>query len=469
MLFLLGLHRLRSKLTLSKKEGFLRSVAILVGGTAFAQALSLIALPFITRLYTPSDFSVLAVYSAISVICTVVACLRFEIAIPLPEKDSEATCLLALAISCCTLVAVTVGLLFGIFSEQLASLLNQPQLKPFLWTLGPAIWMASTYVALTFWATRKKQFFSIAKTRVTQSIGSIFTQILFGLISGFGPLGLLLGQIISSGSGVLRLAKAQVAEHQTLRKSVNATSLWKVARDYQRFPKYSTFDALASSVGIHLPVIIIAAMALGPDAGYLLLATRSMAAPLGLIGGAISQVFISQAPSAARAGNLAVLTESVIRGLAKSGVGPLIFIGIVASWLFPLVFGANWGHAGKLVAWLTPWFVMQFLVNPVSMVMHVTGALRTALALQIGGLVLRVGAVVAAGVLAPKSIVLAYALSGFIFYAIHFFVVARLAGIRGSGLKRVAMSSAPIILCWIIAGVGFSIVAKGFFEGGFAQ
>ncbi|MFH4122330.1 translocase, partial [Acinetobacter baumannii] len=66
---------------LNAQGGFLKAVSVLVGGTAFAQGLAIIALPFITRLYSPSDFSIFAVYASILGILTVASCLRFEIAI----------------------------------------------------------------------------------------------------------------------------------------------------------------------------------------------------------------------------------------------------------------------------------------------------------------------------------------------------------------------------------------------------
>jgi O-antigen/teichoic acid export membrane protein len=388
---------------------------------------------------------------------SVVACLRLEIAIPLPDNDEDAANLLALALCSCTVMAILVGLFVWCFPELIVSSTGQPGLRPFLWSLPLAIWLASAYVALTFWATRKKRFTAVAKTRVTQAVGSVGAQLAFGFWSGFGPFGLLLGQIISSGAGVFGLGRSTLALDRVALTSIGKRKMRSVWADYDRFPKYSTFDAFASSAGIQLPVIIIAAMAMGPDAGYLLLATRAMAAPLGLVGGAVSQVYLSRAPDEARAGRLNIFTAGVIGGLAKSGVGPLIFTGLVASALFPLVFGEKWGRAGEFVAWMTPWFVMQFLANPVSMAMHVTGSQRIALMLQIFGLALRVSAVGAIGFLMPKYIVEAYAVSGFLFYAVHFLVVVKLSKIRMRQLIDAIRPSALIVALWAIFGLTLQV------------
>ena len=48
------------------------------------------AAPILTRLYDPDDFGLLAVYSGILALVLVVASVRYELAIPLPEDEEEA-------------------------------------------------------------------------------------------------------------------------------------------------------------------------------------------------------------------------------------------------------------------------------------------------------------------------------------------------------------------------------------------
>ncbi|MDC4533125.1 polysaccharide biosynthesis protein, partial [Acinetobacter baumannii] len=90
------LVKINSKL--NAQGGFLKAVSVLVGGTAFAQLVGLICLPILTRLYSPEDYAVLGIYVAIVSILSVIACLRLEIAIPIPEKDAEAKSLLILSL-----------------------------------------------------------------------------------------------------------------------------------------------------------------------------------------------------------------------------------------------------------------------------------------------------------------------------------------------------------------------------------
>jgi hypothetical protein len=70
--------------------------------------------------------------------------------------------------------------------------------------------------------------------------------------------------------------------------------LWST---YRRFPVYSTWEALANSAAIHVPVILVAAVAAPDEAGYLMLAMYVLQAPMSLIGAAVGQVYLSKAPA----------------------------------------------------------------------------------------------------------------------------------------------------------------------------
>lgn len=457
------LHRaiaaLRVRLLSLSRAGFARSVGVLVGGTAFAQALGILILPLVTRLYSPADFSALAAFISISSIISIVACLRLEIAIPMPEENDEAVNLLAASLCICTIVAAIVGLIVWQYSSQILNALGQPSLGSCLWLLPVTIWAASAYSAIQFWSTRQKKFAVIAKTRISQAIGGAGAQVGFGLF-GLAPLGLVLGQTISSGAGLLSLMRAAIREDCAIFRKISVSRMWKALQHYQRFPKYATFEAFANTAGAQLPIIIIASNAVGPEAGYLALAVRAMAAPMGLVGGAISQVYLSKAPEELRAGNLGEFSAGVLRNLFRVGVGPLIFIGIVAPPFFALIFGSRWERSGEIVSWMIPWFVFQFMSSPISMVMHVVGKQRLMLAITVFGLLLRLGFVALASFYAVNLISEAYAISGGVFYLVCCWMFARAAGVTDIAARKIFRESSWVVACWITAAI---LLRAGFY------
>lgn len=435
------------------RASFARNVGVLAGGTAAAQAIGVLALPVITRLYTPGDFSVLAVYASILGIVAGVACLRLDISIPLPERDEDAANLLAVALLCSTAMALLAALSIWCFPEYIVNAAGQPGLRPFLWMIPLGIWLASAYSAVQFWATRKKRFTAIARTRVGQTTGSTVTQLAGGLLNALGPFGLLLGQLISSGGGVFGLGRTAWREDKPALRATTWVDMRRVFRSYDRFAKYSTFEALANNGAVQLPVIMISAVALGPEAGYLFLAMRAMAIPIGLIGGAVSQVYLSRAPEEYRAGQLGPFTLKAVAGLMRTGVGPLLFAGIVSPVAFPIVFGADWQRAGEMVAWMTPWFILQLISSPVSMSLHVTDNQRAALELQLFGFILRVGCTWMATLFAEKYVFEIYAATGFIFYAVYLMVVAQITKIKAHDLMLTALTRPQVSIAWAVIGI----------------
>jgi O-antigen/teichoic acid export membrane protein len=69
------------------KSRFARNVAVVSAGSAMGQGLLIVSAPLLTRLYTPADFGVLAVYVSIVSILVVVASLRYEVAINVPGHN----------------------------------------------------------------------------------------------------------------------------------------------------------------------------------------------------------------------------------------------------------------------------------------------------------------------------------------------------------------------------------------------
>lgn len=437
---------------LEKDGGFGRAVGTLVGGTAFAQAVMVLALPVLTRLYTPEQFSVLAVYVSLLGMLSVIACLRFEIAIPLPEPDEDAASLLVLAVASGLILSLATGGLVFLHGGNLANQVGIPELSPHLWMVPVGMWMASAYAATQYWATRKKNFTRIARTRMAQATGGVGVQTGAGFL-GTGSIGLLAGHMVSSGAGFLSLGLQFWRQDRRLLRNVNLESLRKVAIKYQRFPKYATFEAFANSAGSQLPVIVIAALAIGPEAGFLLLATRVMAAPMALVGSSYGQAYLAHAPTHVREGRLGAFTENVLEGLLKIGVGPLLFMGIVATPVIAILFGEEWVRTGELIMWLTPWCVLKFLSSPISMVMHVKQQQRLMLLMQLLGLAMRLLAIWLAFELAPLYMAESFAVAAALFYGLCCLVYYRLAGVGLDQAISALSRCAVVIIVWVSAGL----------------
>ena len=440
------------------KKGLIRSVGVLVGGAAFSQLLILISLPILTRIYSPEDFSVLAVFSSVALIVSGAACLRFEVAVPLPRRESDAINVLALALLSAVFVAFSMLLLLlFLFLIHEAGWVVVPAFSEYLWLLPVGVFFAGIYNAFQFWEARKKNFTLIARTRIYQAVAAISLQSLFGLL-GMAPMGLILGQVLSSGVGVGSFFKSFRNNNKKLVSTVNPVKMRLLLRRYDSFPKYSTLDSIANNSGIQMPLIIIASLASGPEAGFLMLTMRAMQGPMSLVGGAVAQVYLSRAPDELRAGRLNVFTLNIITGIFKTGVGPIIFCGLVSPIAFPLFFGDEWARAGELALWIVPWLVFQIISSPISMVMHIKGMQKPMLFLTFFGLLIRCGSVYVADAFYEGYWAEFYALSSAVFYIVCLWTFAWVADIPFLRLSRVVLVCSWYVLPWILCGYVISML-----------
>ena len=399
---------------------FLKSVAVLVSGTALGHGITAAALPVLSRLYTPADFSLLAVFAGLVSIISVAACLRFDVAIALPEHDHEALSLLTLAMGIAGTVALVLLAVALTAPVAVAEVINQPALAAYLWLVPISVFLAGGYSALQMWFVRQKQFPLIARSRVTQSAGAAGVQIGSGAL-GVGASGLLFGHAMNTGAACLVLGYTLLRNkhNRSAIRSATVASLRTTFKKFDKFPKYSTWEALSNAASIQVPILLIAALAPAEEAGYLTMANYVMQAPMALIGTAIGQVYLSRSPEEFRQGTLFAFTKRILKGLLRTGVAPLLVIGFAAPFAFGIALGENWTRAGTLVLWMTPWFILQFLTAPISMSLHVTNNQKTAFALQLGGLLFRAGTVLAFAKVHPQFISEAYAASGLIFYSAY--------------------------------------------------
>jgi|APMI01.1.fsa_nt_gi O-antigen/teichoic acid export membrane protein len=459
--------RFVERLRHSTQSGFLRSVLLLVGGTAAAQVIWFAATPLLTRLYTAADFSVFGAFVALMSMLSIIACFGYDNAIVVPERDEDGASVLVLSLllAACVAAATALGLVATNWIPPVVAERLLGDLAPFMWALAPIVLLAGAFSALQFWASRSKQFARVARVRVAQAAAGVGTQMGAGL-AGVSPLGLIAGQGVNFLLGAGLLGGRALGELRITAASVRLGSLRTVAWRYRNFALMTTPALLANSAAVQVPVLVVAGAGRTAEAGFLFLAMRVMQAPLATIGAAVSQVYYTEAPQAWRDGRLPQLTHNVLRRLAQVGLGPLLFAGIVGQPAFAIVFGQGWGRAGEIVAWMIPWLALQFLASPISMLLYALERQRTDLWLQLFGMAVRIGPVLAAATFAPQWLPEVFALTGAVFYAVYLLVLRRVVGLSWRSLGHAIASARWLVLAWCVLGVAVLAVLRA---GGWAD
>lgn len=352
-------------------EGFLKNVSLLAGSTAIGQALRVAVSPILTRLYTPDDFGVLAVYGSLLSICAVTVALRYDIAIPLPERTDHAVNLLALALGSVLVTSVGIGGGLWVLRGPVSGLLNVPDFAGYMWLLPVGLLGVGGYQSLNYWAVRVKRYGVLGRTRITQSIAAATSQLGLGILS-VGPVGLVVGKILGRTAGVGSLALL-LKEKASAFRQVRLRRMMVLARRYLRFPTISVPGALLNNAGLHVPTLLLSTLFGSTITGWFALAERVLKAPVSLVGNATQQVYIGEASELARTDPEAMLDlfDDTALKLLFVGLVPALLAFLLGPWSFEFVFGEEWRTAGVYVRILSPMLLVRFVASPLSQTLNI--------------------------------------------------------------------------------------------------
>ena len=342
----------------------------MVAGTGMSQLILILASPILTRLYDPEALGALGLFMSFVAIITICSGLRYELAIVLPNRDSEANEILQLALYFNILISIAsifIFLIYGMLSTKLE--LNDP-LGWYIYLIPLGILLSSAYQSLSFWMNRRNRFSVISISKIIQSSVVVISQILLGykLIGGFQGLiiGGLFGQLIALLFFTLNLEK------QTLKAIFfPKKSLFNVLKKYSRFPKFSMPGAVINTITTEFPILIITYTFGLIVTGPFNLAVRVVGLPITVISGAVYQVLVSRVAELDRE-NFKLIKPLILKIFAILFI-PAIIICFISSGflpdLFSFVFGNNWRFAGELASILIFAYAFKFSISPLGVVL----------------------------------------------------------------------------------------------------
>jgi O-antigen/teichoic acid export membrane protein len=357
------IERLRAMLPKGK---FARSVSILAGGTATSQALAVLCAPFLTRIYSTQDFGNYQVYFSLLSFAIVVACLRYELAVMLPESETVASNLLAVAFASTLATSIVIAALSVGAHYTTHSLGKIDALRSYIWIFPLTTFAAGIYQALSYWAFRGQSFVSVSRTKIVQIATQIMVQLGLGGLLKFGLSGLLFGDAGGRIVGSVSLMRDTGRRERFDWRLITPRAMWDAAVRYRNFPFISSPAALLSTAGASLPMLLMAQLYGVQVLGWLALADRVMGAPSVLIGQAVSQVYMTEAASLARTDphGLRTLFRITIRKLVLLPALPCLIVLLFGPSLFALIFGEPWREAGNYARLLVVMHYVVFVAWP---------------------------------------------------------------------------------------------------------
>lgn len=170
---------------IKSKSEFVNSVLTLMTGAIIAQALPVVVSPILTRIYTPKDFGIFALFVAISTIFGAISAGRYEFAIMLPKKDEYVINIIALSFIITCLVSFMLLVFIAIFGDLFVRLLKNEVMNLWLYLVPFSVFLMGLWNILSYFNIRNKNYVNLKNATIIKSVILSATQLLIGFTDKF--------------------------------------------------------------------------------------------------------------------------------------------------------------------------------------------------------------------------------------------------------------------------------------------
>lgn len=348
------------------KSEFARNVFTLFTGTTIAQIIPFLAAPILTRLYAPEDYGLLALFTAVFSLVSIIVTLQYEAAIVLPKEETDAVNLVGLCLILTTCISLLTLVIVVVFNGLITKWLGDEKISFWLYFTPIPIFLTGLFNTLNYWATRKKQYKRLAARTISQSVTTAGTKLAFGL-AGALKGGLIIGTLIGQTTATGVLSWLTWKDDKVVLKKATGRGIANISKVYKNFPKYTAWQGFFDMFNASGTSFIISACLGSGILGLYAFTVGLLQRPLQLIGISVAQVYYQKATEIYnQGGNIWGITKRIIIRLSIISLIIFIPIAIAGPKIFSLIFGKEWHDAGVYARMLVPWLGIRFIVSPIS-------------------------------------------------------------------------------------------------------
>jgi O-antigen/teichoic acid export membrane protein len=416
------------------RSEYIRNTLTLVSGNTIAQIIPLLAEPFLTRLFPPEDFGLLALFISISSLFAVVATGRYELAIMLPSKEKDAINLVGLSFIVTIITTIFSLLVIWVFNNLICQLLNSSNISDYLYLIPLVVLFSGLTQTLNYWFSRKKNFRKVSIARVVQSATSSGTGVGTGFMK-MGAFGLISAQVLGSVSSAFYFLIRFFIKDRDKLSSISKGCMKSMASKYTEFPRVNALYIFTDTAQYSGISFLIAYFFDNILLGFYSRTFRILTVPLSFIGSAISHVYYQKASVIYReGGNLRKFSLQTLLGTSIIGLPIFVIIILWGPEIFAFVLGQPWRPAGVYAQILSPWIFMKFISQPISQIPMIVDRQKVMFLFSLIGIILIFGSLAYGGLVEDNLKIGFYLISitQIIYLSALIFWLLRISAIRSN-------------------------------------
>ena len=375
------------KLRIIRKNEFFQNVVDLFTGNAISQGITLLSIPILTRIYSPEEFGVVALFIGFINVLAVASNGRYDMAIVLPKKNGEAFHILVGSIVVSFVFSGLSLIFIYIFYNKLVALFGANAYRSIVWLIPLCVFLVGSHKSLYYWFSRTRSFKFMGNTRIVQSAGQtgvrlghdIFSNGHWGLAIGF-----IVGEVLSWGMLIIKIFRKEFWRF----KYISLKSTIKSLKEYYNFPLFLMPMGVLNSFAVYLLIFALSLVTTSTMVGHYERAWRVINFPLSIISASFGSVFYEKMNR----------TENRHRFYIYSYLGNLLLASIilfpVAIWgesIFGFILGSDWAIAGRIARVILPLTIFSYATECISTIFSVVKRNQLLLIWQIVYLIFAVG------------------------------------------------------------------------------
>ena len=368
------------------KRGFIGPIVKVLQGVVSAQAIAFLALPILTRQFSPEAFGHFQIFQSVGAFILVFSSMRYEVALLRAESDEEFAAVARLCLYLCVGASAATGLICLLIAWFLPI---PPEVRELLWTFPVVALVGGGLQALGYVVQRQGAFGVGAVAKIAQSSAYVGTGTLIGAVAPIN-LGLVVADLVGRAASIFVFARGRASMGIVFNRRPLHVPIKEVARRYKEYPRIAVPGGVVNTLGGLVTSAMLYGLFSTSISGQYGLVERAILLPLGMVAGAIGQVYTANLSHAIRTASPSIRTEyrRLLVRLTAIGIGPTVVAALVIPQVFDQIFGAEWKTAGELAQVMCPLFLVSFVSAPVHMVLTLLGYQFTQIAWDLGRLVL---------------------------------------------------------------------------------
>lgn len=408
---------MRLKSTLLNNR-FLQHFISLFSGNAIAQVIPFLALPFISRLYSPSDFGVFGVFMSITAFVSVIINGRYGFALPQSQNKQESSSLLFGALLIGIVLTALLTILFYLFHGFVSKQFISEEVFQWIPYLFVSLLIIGLFQPLKYLAIHYKRFHLIAIYGLILSISNTGIRLLLGYMHVEG--GLIYAFLISNLVSLLFISAFIFRELKKEYQAFEFQTMGLYLKKHIRFPLFNGPRVFINNLASSLPILILARK-FGQDiAGIYTLSTTLIFKPVNLVSSSLNTLLYQRLAENKREGkNDNNFIRITLLLLITIGSLPFISFYFINESIITTILGEEWTGTLQLIRIIVPWLFMVLLTSPFSFTPDLYGRQKTALYLDIVYSIVRIGGLLLASFQGDwKIAIMAYSISAALFLVI---------------------------------------------------